>query len=241
MRDAGGLRSSTELTSILEVLCILTTQDGRHTGTMNEPLLIHLVDKSGRWADHLVRSAHVAGHLPRVYGTIDDLFCAGPEYGVVIACDDPARGGVASTLGKMTAANLWLPLVAISEQPSAARIVHAIKAGVFDYLTLPLQQEWLIATLRRIGAEAKAHVDMLRRMVDARSRIGGLSRRERQVLEGLAYGGSNKAIARDLAISPRTVEIYRANMLAKLRAANSAEAVRLHFEAQLEELTPKPV
>ena len=73
-----------------------------------------------------------------------------------------------------------------------------------------------------------------RRMIEARNRISNLSRREREVLDWLAEGSSNKAIARELEISPRTVEIHRANMMSKLGARHAAEAVRLKLEAQIE-------
>jgi FixJ family two-component response regulator len=71
-------------------------------------------------------------------------------------------------------------------------------------------------------------------MIEARDRISTLSTREREVLDWLAEGSSNKAIARELDISPRTVEIHRANMMNKLGARHAAEAVRLRLEAKLE-------
>jgi FixJ family two-component response regulator len=71
-------------------------------------------------------------------------------------------------------------------------------------------------------------------MIEARDRIASLSVREREVLEWLAQGSSNKVIARELDISPRTVEIHRANMMHKLGARHAAEAVRLKLEAKLE-------
>jgi DNA-binding CsgD family transcriptional regulator len=70
-------------------------------------------------------------------------------------------------------------------------------------------------------------------MIEARGRIENLSAREREVLDWLAQGSSNKAIARELQISPRTVEIHRANMMAKLGASHAADAVRLRIEADI--------
>jgi len=71
-------------------------------------------------------------------------------------------------------------------------------------------------------------------MIKARTRIANLSTREREVLHWLAEGSSNKAIARELDISPRTFEIHRANMMAKLGAKHAAEAVRLRLESDME-------
>ena len=73
-----------------------------------------------------------------------------------------------------------------------------------------------------------------RRMIEARDRISSLSVREREVLDWLTEGSSNKVITRELDISPRTVEIHRANMMHKLGARHAAEAVRLKLEAKLE-------
>jgi DNA-binding CsgD family transcriptional regulator len=85
-----------------------------------------------------------------------------------------------------------------------------------------------------------SHAYARRKMFEARARIGMLSPREREVLDWLAEGLSNKAIARELSISPRTVEIHRANMMEKLGAGHAADAVRLRMEAKLEEEMPAP-
>ncbi len=118
--------------------------------------------------------------------------------------------------------------------PGTARVVEAIKAGALDYLALPLDPERLEELIDRIDEEARAHSEARRRMIEARSRIEVLSAREREVLDWLAQGCSNKTIARELDISPRTVEIHRANMMAKLGAGHAAEAVRLRIEARLD-------
>ena len=85
-----------------------------------------------------------------------------------------------------------------------------------------------------VHTDAGRHAEARRRLIDARRRIDQLSKREREVLDWLSEGCSNKAIARELEISPRTVEIHRANMMDKLGAGHAAEAVRLRLEAGLE-------
>lgn len=123
--------------------------------------------------------------------------------------------------------------MAVAKEPSASRIVAAAKAGVLDYLSLPLDPASLATSIDRIAAEAESYVAARKRMLDARAKIECLSRREREVLDWLTRGSSNKEIVRELDISPRTVEIHRANMMAKLGASHAADAVRLKLEAQL--------
>lgn len=86
----------------------------------------------------------------------------------------------------------------------------------------------------RILQEAQAYIETRHKMADARNRIAGLSTREREVLDWLTEGRSNKMIAHELSIGPRTVEIHRANMMSKLGAHHPAEAVRLCIVAGLD-------
>ena len=104
----------------------------------------------------------------------------------------------------------------------AQNIVAAIKAGALDYLALPIKPDQLLRTLSKLEPEAEEFPLARRRVIEARNRIESLSGREREVLEWLSAGSSNKVIARELEISPRTVEIHRANMMAKLGAQHAA-------------------
>lgn len=109
--------------------------------------------------------------------------------------------------------------------------VEAMKLGAADFLEKPFEDEHLIraieASLRRhaTAAESAAERD------DIAARIASLTPRERQVLDGIVAGQSNKLIARDLDISPRTVEIYRANVMTKMQAGSVSEIVRLVMRA----------
>jgi FixJ family two-component response regulator len=200
---------------------------------MSERQIIHFVEADMRLRADLARVTFALGHHAEVYADITELAEHPPQRGIVAVRDDGADD-VGELLDYLADHGICLPLVAMAFDPETSRVVAAIKAGALDYLALPLGPQSLAATLARIGDEAREHAEARRRMIEARNRIGNLSHREREVLDWLARGSSNKTIARELDISPRTVEIHRANMMSKLGAVHAAEAVRLRIEAQLE-------
>lgn len=201
---------------------------------MNSKAPLHFIDSCSRQRAEMARIGFAMGHHAEVYSDISDLSVHPPRDGIIVARDTPEEGGVAVTLERLSRLGIWLPLIAVDAQPRPNKIVEAIKAGALDYLSLPLDPERFTRCLARVGQEAELFGAARRRMIEARDRISTLSGREREVLEWLARGSSNKAIARELEISPRTVEIHRANMMSKLGARHAAEAVRLRLEAKLE-------
>lgn len=201
---------------------------------MEQHLIIRFVEPSSRVRAELARSAFALGHHAEVYADLDELTDHMPDNGVLVVRDDPAAGGVAAVLNRLAEHGHWLPLIATDTAPNPRRVVAAMKAGALDYLPLPLEARRFAAALDQITSEIALHGHTRRRMVEARTRIAGLSAREREVLHWLAEGSSNKTIARELSISPRTVEIHRANMMAKLGAKHAAEAVRLRIEADMD-------
>ena len=201
---------------------------------MNRKPPLHFIDASSRHRAELARAGFALGHHSEVYGDLSELAVYPPREGIIIVRDAPEEGGVAMVLERLGRLGIWLPVIAVDEAPRPGRIVEAIKAGALDYLALPLDTDRFARCLARIAAEAEVFGAARRRMIEARDRIASLSAREREVLDWLAEGSSNKAIARELDISPRTVEIHRANMMSKLGARHAAEAVRLKLEAKLE-------
>ncbi len=201
---------------------------------MSRKASLHFVDPSSRHRAELARIGFSLGHHAEVYGDISELSIHPPREGIIIARDMPEEGGVSVILERLSRLGIWLPLIAFDAQPRPGRIVEAIKAGALDYLSLPLDPDRFSRCLARIEKEAEMFGLARRRMIEARDRISSLSTREREVLDWLAEGSSNKVIARELDISPRTVEIHRANMMSKLGARHAAEAVRLKIEAKLE-------
>ncbi|MEE4153627.1 MAG: LuxR C-terminal-related transcriptional regulator [Erythrobacter sp.] len=195
---------------------------------------LHFIDSSSRHRAELARIGFSLGHHSEVYGDLMELSVHPPREGIIVARDTAEEGGVAVILERLSRLGIWLPLIAVDVQPRPGRIVEAIKSGALDYLSLPLDPDRFARCLARIEKEAEVFGQARRRMIEARDRISSLSQREREVLDWLAEGSSNKVIARELDISPRTVEIHRANMMTKLGARHAAEAVRLKLEAKLD-------
>jgi len=200
---------------------------------MAQAFTIHFIDRDVRTRAEAARGALALGHHAEVYACLDELAKHPPREGIIVARDDAAHGGAAGILAALCAMGIWLPLVLASETGSVERVVEAVRAGALDYLQLPVGQEQLAAMIARSAASVPAEAKARKRMIEARRRIGELSDREREVLDLLVDGGSNKHIARVLSISPRTVEIHRANMMQKLALGHVAEAVRLRLDAKL--------
>ncbi|MGN3974091.1 response regulator transcription factor [Tsuneonella sp. SYSU-LHT278] len=201
---------------------------------MGQRTVIHFVDADTRMRAELARIAFGMGHHAEVYADLAEL-CDHPAHrGIVVIRDEAQEGEIESALDLLARCGVWLPLVGMSEDPPTSRVVAAIKAGAIDYLALPLDPDRFSAMLDRVGGEAREHAEARRRMIEARGRLSSLSAREREVLDWLTLGSSNKTIARELQISPRTVEIHRANMMTKLGASHAAEAVRLRLEARID-------
>lgn len=154
-----------------------------------------------------------------------------PRSGLVLAHDD---GQVVSELGmQMERSACWLPLVAFAEAPDSRQIAKAVLEGAVDYLVWPFDGSVLGEVLLAVESRAAIHGSARLRGAAARNRVKKLTRREREVLAGVANGLSSRLIGERLSISPRTVEIHRANMLNKLGANSTSEAIRIAIESEL--------
>lgn len=199
-----------------------------HAGT------IHIVASSSRERATLARHAYDLGRHAELYESSDELAARAPGEGLLLVSESEDGGRSERLIEALASKGCWLPVVAVSETPSLEHAVAAVKAGALDYIALPFSTKALASKLATIEAEAAAIAASRRRAIAARRRIEELSRREREVLDLLASGQSNKLIARELGISPRTVEIHRHNMMQKLDCDHSAAAVRMSVEAGLE-------
>jgi FixJ family two-component response regulator len=203
-------------------------------------LTLHIVDGETRSRAEQARTAFTLGHHAEVYDDLDEMLIRPPRGGVLVVRQRTLDHSLTELFDRLGERDIWLPVIVCACNPVIERVVAAIKEGALDYLQLPLETNRLARSLTIVMREARAHNTARRRLNYARHKIKALSRREREVLEWLAEGSSNKLIARELEISPRTVEIHRANMMTKLGAGHAAEAVRLWIEARLEHTIALP-
>lgn len=131
-----------------------------------------------------------------------------------------------------------MPVVVLTGHGDIATAVRAMKAGAVDFLEKPFETGALAEAISRAFERLASSSDVLVRSAEADIVLGVLTNRERDVLQGLAQGYPNKTIAYDLGISPRTVEVHRANIMTKLKARSLSEVLRIAFAGGLGEGRP---
>jgi two-component system response regulator FixJ len=123
--------------------------------------------------------------------------------------------------------NVDLPVIVITGHGDVPLAVDAMKAGAVDFIEKPYDGEVLLAAVRSALSARRTDAKRDSERAEIQERLAALSPRERQVLDGLVAGQPNKTIAHELGISARTVEIYRANVMAKMQATSLSQLVRM--------------
>jgi two-component system response regulator FixJ len=149
------------------------------------------------------------------------------EFGCVVSdVRMPGIDGI-ELLKRLKAGGSLFPVVIMTGHGDVPLAVEAMKLGAMDFLEKPFEDDRLIGMIETALRQAAAGVKSEAITLEIQSRIASLSPRERQVMDGLIAGLSNKLIAREYDISPRTIEVYRANVMTKMQAASLSELVRL--------------
>jgi two-component system response regulator FixJ len=128
-----------------------------------------------------------------------------------------------------------LPVIVMTGHGDVPLAVEAMKLGALDFLEKPFDDDRLIGMIESALSQSDSGAKSEAVSADMAARVASLTPRERQVMQGLVTGLSNKAIARDYDISPRTVEVYRANVMTKMQAGNLSELVRFAIRAGIVE------
>ena len=204
--------------------------------------LVHLIDD-----DEAVRRS--AGFLLKTAGFSVETWSSGIEFlrdvrhadvgCILLDIRMPEMDGL-EVQRELNKRGVILPVIVLTGHGDVATAVQAMKAGAVDFLEKPFEKQILLTSLeaafRRLDhADEAAHSAH-----DAQVRIASLTGREQDVLRGLVRGHPNKTIAYDLGISPRTVEVHRANLMSKLEVRSLSDALRIAFAAGLDAEPRKP-
>ena len=196
----------------------------------NEPV-IHVIDDDEAVRDSLDFMLDAAGYRVRSWDSAVRFLAvlASLEHGCVVTdVRMPDMTGL-ELVQKLKAAGYPDPVIVITGHADVPLAVEAMKAGVVDFIEKPFENQRLLGAIRTALLHAPAGDNEERRMII--ERLASLSQRERQVLDGLVAGHANKVIAYDLGISPRTVEVYRANVMTKMQVRSLSELVRAAIAA----------
>lgn len=196
--------------------------------------VVHLVDDDLAIRRSVSFMLKTSGHQVQTYESGTDLLkhAADLKDGcVLLDIRMPGMDGV-QVQQALLEKGVTLPVIIMTGHGDVTLAVKAMKAGAVDFVEKPFAKEALLSSLREgFDRLARKEVTADRRR-DAEVRLRALTPRERDVLTGLAQGLPNKTIAYDLGISPRTVEIHRANLMSKLDVRSLSEALRVAFAAQ---------
>jgi two-component system response regulator FixJ len=195
--------------------------------------VIYLIDDDGAMRDSLSFLLTTAGHQVEAFESPLGFLAqsAALKPGCIITdVRMPEINGL-QLVRRLKEGGVGLPIIMITGHGDVPIAVEAMKAGIKDFIEKPFSDETILSA---VEAALAGSIDQRRddpERLDVQERIASLTDRERQVMEGVVAGDSNKVIAQNLGISPRTVDIYRANVMTKMRASSLSQLVRLAITA----------
>lgn len=202
---------------------------------MAENLIVHIIDDDDAVRQSLEFLLKSAKLVVQTHELADRFLDALPTLNPGCVITDVRMPGLSGIdlLKKLKNMGKPIPVIVITGHGDVPLAVEAMKIGALEFLEKPFDDDVLLAIVR--SALDRSQKDGRREAEKAEilDRLAALSNRERQVLEGLVAGNPNKTIAFDLAISPRTVEIYRANVMTKMAANSLSDLVRMALIAEI--------
>jgi len=201
---------------------------------------IHVIDDDAAVRLSLERLLGSMGFTAVSYATPGAFLLEAPRLVggcVLLDVKMPGMSGL-EVQARLKAIGFIPPIIVMTGQGDIQTAVLAMKAGAFDFLEKPYGDEVLLAAIE--AALAAPPDDHIRQAMESAQRIARLSPREREVLDALVAGASNKVIAFDLGLSVRTVEVHRARMMERLGTRQLSEAIRLAVLATLAPPPPPP-
>jgi two-component system response regulator FixJ len=196
---------------------------------MVDNAVVHVIDDDESVRHALAFLLAASGMAVRIYETgTAFLETVGSVQGGCILSDVrmPGIDGLALQR-RLKELGVKLPLIIMTGHGDVSLAVEAMKSGAVDFIEKPFDDETLLSAIRSALNRYSVTDRRESEIAEVKSRIDGLSVRERQVLDGLIAGHPNKTIAYDLNISPRTVEIHRANVMTKMGANSLSDLIRM--------------
>jgi two-component system response regulator FixJ len=198
-----------------------------HEGT------VYVIDDDPAMRDSLEFLLGSAGFTVKLFESATSFLALLPDLQFGCVVSDIRMPGVngMDLLRNLKSNRTSIPVIIMTGHGDIPLAVEAIKLGALDFLEKPFEDERLIGAIRTALKQREDSAKNEAVAGDLSARIASLSQRERQVMDGLVAGLSNKLIARDYDISPRTIEVYRANVMTKMQARSLSELVRLALRA----------
>lgn len=197
--------------------------------------IVYVIDDDDGVRHSLEFLLDVAGIRVRSFPSADAFLKASPPLaGACIVTDIrmPGMGGI-EFVEELKKRGATVPVIVITGHADVPLAIQAMKAGVADFIEKPFDDEIMQSAIRGALMQQAGDEQVQAERRQVRDRMATLSPREREVMEGLVAGQANKAIAFDLDISARTVEVYRANVMMKMQAKTLSELVRMVTIARL--------
>jgi two-component system response regulator FixJ len=194
---------------------------------------VHVIDDDDAVRDSLSFLLKAAKISVATYESATEFISAVPtiKSGCVITdVRMPEMSGI-DLLKRLKDLKSSLPVIVITGHGDVSLAVEAMKIGAVDFLEKPFDDNAMLAAVRTALSEQSTQNKHNAERGEIESRLAALSKRERDVLDGLVAGHANKRIAFDHGISPRTVEIYRANLMTKMHASSLSDLVRMALVA----------
>ncbi|MGV2497337.1 response regulator transcription factor [Pelagerythrobacter aerophilus] len=197
---------------------------------------VHVIDFDSRRRAEISRDLMARRVHAEIYEDIDEFLRILPAQGAVLMVERTGSDTLSYFLDNLRGKGRYYPISIYCEAPEPEQVVHAMREGALDYLRWPFEPALLDDALRRLAEEGHRRRKIELARARAKASVEQLTGREHDVLVSLLNGNSNKQIAAELDLSPRTVEIYRKNVMRKLDAKSTSEAVRIGIYADLWEL-----
>jgi two-component system response regulator FixJ len=195
----------------------------------SEPAIVHVIDDDEALRESLAFLLRTADIEAKSYASAAAFLDALPLKGLTCIITDVRMPGLSGIdlLRRVKELGIEVPVIVITGHGDVPLAVEAMRFGAVDFLEKPFDDEILLQSVRAALRQQAGAAKRQSERAEIESRLAALSPRERDVLGGLVAGRANKQIAFDLGISPRTVEIYRANLMDKMQAGSLSDLVRM--------------